>query len=183
MKRARVVILGEGRHSERSEESCPNSDVRQILRCAQNDGVSAVYCIRVKCYESCTQMRILIAAMFAALLLTGMLGATADAVPLAPTIDHFIPGSVDLAILTDDVALTAKDWQQTAIGKLLQSESFVPLRQSLAARDMPAPLYLKPALGFDWPELAALDCPAAYVVFSIGGKKEGDRRQRKRPAR
>ena len=32
---------GATRHSERSEESCPNFGVRRILRCAQNDGIPA----------------------------------------------------------------------------------------------------------------------------------------------
>ena len=42
-----AVILAQSRHSERSEESCPNSGVRWILRCAQNDGLTAFvfYCI------------------------------------------------------------------------------------------------------------------------------------------
>src|SRR5208283_5331066 len=42
------------RHSERSEESCPNCPGSKILRCAQNDGVPAVYSIRLNGYRFST---------------------------------------------------------------------------------------------------------------------------------
>ncbi len=104
-----------------------------------------------------------------------LLGAmvAVDAPSRAGEIERFVPASAHCAIATDDLAATAQDWQRTGLGRLLAGEPFVPLRKALASRAIGAPLYLLPWLGFDWPELAKLNCPAAYAVFPIGGGEAG----------
>lgn len=101
-------------------------------------------------------------------ILVGALVA-APASSRAGEIERFVPASAHLAILTDNLAATAREWQRTALGRLLRGEQFSPLRKSLASRAIAAPPCLQPWLGFDWPELATLDCPAACIEFSVGG--------------
>lgn len=97
----------------------------------------------------------------------GMPAALASDTADRPLADAKVPADAPLAISFDNLQAASQAWEKTAWGKLLGGPTFQPLREELEKQNQPAPLNLRPWFGFDWPDLAKLEGPAAFFGMQL----------------
>jgi hypothetical protein len=82
-----------------------------------------------------------------------------------------LPASASLVVLLVKPSEAAAKWQKTALGGMLSGQDFVPFYGELQKGEIAAPLHPRPALGFDWADIAKFQQPAALAIL------EGDAKQ------
>ena len=83
------------------------------------------------------------------------------------------PGNASLAVYSDDVSATCREFQKIAIGKALCGPDFAPLLKELDRLGWASPLHLRPAFGFDWVDLAAVHDGGGLVIFPLADGEPG----------
>jgi hypothetical protein len=103
------------------------------------------------------------------LCLAGSLACAQDAANVA----RHAPADACLALVSGDVGQTCEAFQRTRLGETFCGPDFTPLIDELRRRGMAGPLYLRPAVGFDWSDLAKVHDAGALVVFPLAEDKLG----------
>lgn len=84
-----------------------------------------------------------------------------------------VPGDACLAAFSEDVAATCGAFQTTDLGKTFCGDGFAPLIKELTRRGLATPLYMRPAFGFDWNDLAGVREPGGMAIFPLAGGAQG----------
>ncbi|MCH8924205.1 MAG: hypothetical protein IIA67_13780, partial [Planctomycetes bacterium] len=99
-------------------------------------------------------------------------GCLAAAQDVSSVASH-APAESCFAAVSADVAATCEAFQKTRLGETLCGPDFTPLVDELRRRGMAGPLNLRPAVGFDWSDLAELHEPGGLFVFPLAESKLG----------
>jgi hypothetical protein len=101
-----------------------------------------------------------------------LVGCLAQAQDVSSVARH-APANTCFAAAGGDVAQTCEAFQKTRLGHSLCGPDFVPLIDELRRREMAGPLTLRPAVGFDWSDLAQVHDAGGMFVFPVGETELG----------
>lgn len=101
-----------------------------------------------------------------------LVGSLAGAQDVASVARH-VPADACLALVARDVAATCEAFQRTRLGETFCGPEFSPLIDELRRRRMAGPLYLQPAVGFDWSDLEKVHDAGGLFVFPLADEKLG----------
>jgi hypothetical protein len=83
------------------------------------------------------------------------------------------PADARLALFSDNLASTCEAFRATRLGETLCGAEFTPLLEELKRLDRSTPLFLRPAFGLDWSDLAEVAGPGGLAVFPLADGSMG----------